>query len=642
MALGQLALVRAARPKVFLPLLVGLLYQLYRWWLQRSRDRRRSSIAPACVAAAVKSKSHVAGCSGPSASSNLVPTPCRGSAAGSSSSSAWHAVEQPERLHRPPPRPGVDDDTRFHQLEDDPRYFQGAELGKAQVAALGQTGLAGHNTVSFDPNSTLVRPWMRVVQGTAAEFLGKDLTQDDIVVVPELFCLEENLSPHESLVREISDFVASDSAELDDLPYCFQVVDFMRRYLAFTHDVVHVIWYRQGGDPWVLEAGADKALDSSNCTAVMTFGAPCELVFQMADEQPMHMACINGMLLGIAGDVSRRWREQKLGAVATAAKGGYAAGQIIVRLVGTSQACPGAEAGLQEGVPDGRPTKRLMRQVPHGDAGNLGFAITRLPRPSLRFITVRPSAFYGQEVRHDDVISVPDFYCAANDWDVYYDLLKEMRQSQAQGDRRSEWVSWHEGSHLLTKAPESSPTFRRILDEIRAYFSLVRNNDDGTRFNWYRDGSDWKPFHHDSAAFNVQRASTQNCSIGISFGASRELAFRHAKTGELLYVPQTNGMLFFFGKDVNIRWQHGINALPKEEQSGKGRISIVLWGLCTLSVDEEGSPPMLEDRSPNTGRTASGGNHRSSGVCRNFQQRGFCSYGDRCRYAHVGARNRRS
>merc|ERR1712039_1118557 len=97
----------------------------------------------------------------------------------------------------------------------------------------------------------------------------------------------------------------------------------------------------------------------------------------------------------------------------------------------------------------------------------------------------------------------------------------------------------------------------------------------------YRDGSDWKPFHHDSAAFNVARAADQNCTIGISLGASRELAFRHAKTGELVYFPQTNGMLFFFGKDVNIRWQHGLNALPADEQDGKGRISIILWGLTT-------------------------------------------------------------
>lgn len=125
-------------------------------------------------------------------------------------------------------------------------------------------------------------------------------------------------------------------------------------------------------------------------------------------------------------------------------------------------------------------------------------------------------------------------------------------------------------------------------------------------FNWYRDSSDWKPFHHDSAAFNPSMAKKQNChlpvkiisiidkqtfvqtcadmfmwhllwegacfqeclcifklariisqgTVGVSFGASRELAFKHVASGSLLYFPQTNGMLFFFGRDVNIRWQH--------------------------------------------------------------------------------------
>eukprot|EP00435_Cladocopium_sp_Y103_P020834 s3802_g5.t1 len=95
------------------------------------------------------------------------------------------------------------------------------------------------------------------------------------------------------------------------------------------------------------------------------------------------------------------------------------------------------------------------------------------------------------------------------------------------------------------------------------------------------------------AAFNEQRAANQNCTIGISFGAPRELAFRHAKTGELIYVPQKNGMLFYFGRDAtpalngNIIWQHGINALPDEEQDGKGRISIILWCLCQLCVESQ-------------------------------------------------------
>lgn len=55
--------------------------------------------------------------------------------------------------------------------------------------------------------------------------------------------------------------------------------------------------------------------------------------------------------------------------------------------------------------------------------------------------------------------------------------------------------------------------------------------------------------------FKLARIISQG-TVGVSFGASRELAFKHVASGSLLYFPQTNGMLFFFGRDVNIRWQH--------------------------------------------------------------------------------------
>lgn len=66
------------------------------------------------------------------------------------------------------------------------------------------------------------------------------------------------------------------------------------------------------------------------------------------------------------------------------------------------------------------------------------------------------------------------------------------------------------------------------------------------------------------------KARNQNITVGVSFGATRELAFLNANNGTKIYFPQTNGMLFSFGRDVNINWKHGINALPEDEQDGKG------------------------------------------------------------------------
>jgi hypothetical protein len=113
-------------------------------------------------------------------------------------------------------------------------------------------------------------------------------------------------------------------------------------------------------------------------------------------------------------------------------------------------------------------------------------------------------------------------------------------------------------------------------------------------------------------AFNPQRAKTQNITVGVSLGATRELAFLRAPSNQKhkhrhnpkeeeeedgcrIYFPQPNNTVFTFGRDVNIHWKHGINALPKSEQQvdGKGRISIVLWGLVDGVVEEDGSPPLL-------------------------------------------------
>jgi len=144
--------------------------------------------------------------------------------------------------------------------------------------------------------------------------------------------------------------------------------------------------------------------------------------------------------------------------------------------------------------------------------------------------------------------------------------------------------------------------FQAIQDKMAAYFDIQQKSV-GTRFNWYKDSSDWKPFHHDSAAFNADRAKNQNITVGVSFGATRELAFLHAKTGEKIYFPQTNGMMFSFGRDVNINWKHAVNALPPEEQDGKGRISIILWGWAPNVKEEKHSPPMLTDNTRGNGYT---------------------------------------
>ena len=66
-----------------------------------------------------------------------------------------------------------------------------------------------------------------------------------------------------------------------------------------------------------------------------------------------------------------------------------------------------------------------------------------------------------------------------------------------------------------------------------------------------------------------------------------------------MYFPQPNNGVFSFGRDVNIHWKHGVNAVSEEDiarsdaGAPQGRISIILWGLATNVIEEDGSPPLL-------------------------------------------------
>lgn len=553
----------------------------------------------------------------------------------------------------PPPRPGFDEDKRLQKLEDDPRYKEGSELGKAQLAALGVTGLKGRNTASFKPEDTLVRPGMRVIYGVREDKFDSPVKPDDVITVPEFLGAEGDLSVFKELSAELETLLTTDEPMAENGKVA-QVVSRICRYFNMKKDglSVQVLAVPKGGKSMMRTFGGEMA--SGSCSASVVIGAMYELAFcQKKTKEILYFPVSNGTLLFIGRDMNEKWFHGP--DVVSAPPAGSS---IILTVTGRSAYLVDEEVLTEpQAAPPCRDFK--LGRCQYGDRCRFSHeeAESRGPeskpkswpaRPSMRIITVpapgpdpKP---YARAVSHDDVIVVPEFICKEDDWGLYYQLIKEVRESQAAGLRNSEWLSWHEGAHLLSKNPTGSKTFEWIQRRMCDYFSVAAG-DQGTRFNWYRDASDWKPFHHDSAAFNPDRAKNQNCTIGISFGAARELAFRHAKTGELIYFPQRNGMLFYFGRDANIIWQHGINALPKEEQDGKGRISIILWGKCTTTFEEAGSPPMLTDESRANGtgwghdirRQGPGSNDRR-GACRDYQK-GSCSRGERCRFSHEGADN---
>lgn len=181
-----------------------------------------------------------------------------------------------------------------------------------------------------------------------------------------------------------------------------------------------------------------------------------------------------------------------------------------------------------------------------------------------------------------DMIMVSNLFCDESDLSIYNQLLQELRDTQL--DENQLWKSWHGDSHLIAddhlKWKEKCPLFARIILRTAEYFNMEIK---ATRFNWYRDSTEWKPFHHDAAAVKPDKARTQNFTVGISFGATREAAFEHSNTKgkgdrSIISIPLPNGSIYAFSKDVNIEWKHGILRVPDDQTSNEGRISIIAWG----------------------------------------------------------------
>ena len=182
----------------------------------------------------------------------------------------------------------------------------------------------------------------------------------------------------------------------------------------------------------------------------------------------------------------------------------------------------------------------------------------------------------------NDVIIVPDLFVGEND--IYNRLLQEVFATNF--NKQELIIPWHEGCHLIVDDhldwKKSCPTFQMIIDKVAKYFSMDIK---ATRFNWYQNKDDWKAFHHDAAAIDPKKSLLQNFTVGISFGATRDIAFQvanHKDCRNVVALPMHDGTIFCFGKDVNIDWRHGILPVKTEQnyqsKSSDGRISIIAWG----------------------------------------------------------------
>lgn len=190
------------------------------------------------------------------------------------------------------------------------------------------------------------------------------------------------------------------------------------------------------------------------------------------------------------------------------------------------------------------------------------------------------SSKFNLSLTSRDVLLVPDLFSDYKNGELYNKLVNEIETCGIPEEQLLKL--WHgndkiEGTHLIANDranwKDLCPTFNYIIETIKTYFEM---NIQATRLNWYKDTSQWKPFHHDAAAVKSDKAKVQNFTVAVSFGATREAAFEHATTKTVISMPQNDGCIYAFSNSTNVIWRHGI--LQDNPVRDTGRISIICWG----------------------------------------------------------------
>ena len=176
-----------------------------------------------------------------------------------------------------------------------------------------------------------------------------------------------------------------------------------------------------------------------------------------------------------------------------------------------------------------------------------------------------------------NAVYIEGFHCEEDDFRTLEQLAEDLETTttsrKGEGEEDGGIINW--SKHLKQENPEFSETFRTVVERMASYFDVDVY---ATRLNFYRDGSDWKPYHHDSHAFGAN-GRKEDFTMGASFGAQRALSFLHEPSASSFEFPQKNGDVFAFSSEVNAAMQHGVPRLSGHEQFVVNpRFSVIAWG----------------------------------------------------------------
>ncbi|EPY37505.1 hypothetical protein AGDE_06429 [Angomonas deanei] len=197
-----------------------------------------------------------------------------------------------------------------------------------------------------------------------------------------------------------------------------------------------------------------------------------------------------------------------------------------------------------------------------------------------------------------NTVYIRNFVCEEDNLALYKKLKQELVESTgAAMTGAGGLIEW--SKHQVFDNPtDISATFNDIVDMLADYFDVEVY---ASRLNYYRDGSQWKPQHHDSHAYGG-RSLREDFTVGITLGSNRKLLFIHEASKHEFNFPQTNGDCFAFTGEVNRLFTHGV---PRVHTPIGDRFSIIAWGRRRTLNERNGGVPtshsaVLQNKTINT------------------------------------------